>query len=246
MTAVEILSRAPFVELQRKFCECDPLGRNSEGCKYTAELAYNFSMAYSITGDKDSNIIPLMEGICTAALSVVSLYPKILGENFICTILKDDLIGSSSASLKLWQQDCPETRTVEEFLIREIDIHGLEELRSNRSSAVVKFLWMIRALNFIFKFLENTVTGNSDNLFSAATNAYTTALKPYHGFMKAGIVNLALQLCPSRIKFMGALGFQDMDVALDICRRLIQVSKPCIEQVNCLLIKYNCNFPDKV
>ncbi|OII75601.1 glycolipid transfer protein [Cryptosporidium ubiquitum] len=206
--------------------------------------AFRNSMAYTETVEKIP--VPLFEQFCKAAVLYSDFYHSALGDNFVCNMLRNDIISNSCDAIEVWKRESPDAKSVEEFLRSQIKIHTLDKIRSNSNSAVIKFLWTVRAANFIQHFIENLISASAEDLHFSARDAYNKSLRPYHGFIKIGIAMMAFKLIPSRTDLILSLGYPDTNSGLEALRELSSVSKPCIEQINVLLEKYGCNFQNKV
>lgn len=207
-------------------------------------MAFKNSVVYTETLRKTP--VPLFEQFCKTAVLYSDLYPSVLGDNFLCKMLKNDIINNSSHAMEVWRRESPGSRSVEDFLRSQTQIHTLDELRSNQNSAVTKFLWTVRATNFIQQFIENLISSSGEDLRSSAVDAYNKSLKPYHGLVKAGIALMAFKIVRPKTEIIVSLGYSDSASGLNALRRLSSASKPCIEQVIALLDKYDCNFQNKV
>ncbi|WAR09917.1 PKHA3-like protein [Mya arenaria] len=74
----------------------------------------------------------------------------------------------------------------------------------NPSSASMALLWLKRSLEFISGFL-NEIRQGEENLSVAATNAYSTSLKPFHGWVVRGVFAVAVKALPYRSTFLPLL-----------------------------------------
>ncbi|KAJ1608206.1 putative glycolipid transfer protein [Cryptosporidium canis] len=190
--------------------------------------------------------VPLFEQFCRTAVLYSEFYQSVLGDNYVCKILQNDIINNSSRAMEAWRRESPGSRSVEDFLKSQIQLHTLDKIQSNQNSAVIKFLWTVRATNFIQCFIENLISSPKEDLYSSARDAYNKSLKPYHGFVKSGIAVMAFKTIRPKTEIVLSLGFPDFASAQEALRRLLFVSKPCIDQINILLEKHNCNFQHKV
>ncbi|KAF7455834.1 glycolipid transfer protein GLTP [Cryptosporidium felis] len=189
---------------------------------------------------------PLFEEFCLAAIQLSELYPAVLGENYLCRMLKNDMINNASFALEIWKKESPNARSVEEFLLSQLNIHTLDFVKSNQHNAIMKFLWTVRAVNFIHTFIENLTANSGEDTNYSAREAYNKSLRPFHGFVKVGIAIMAFKLIPPKAELIRSLGLPDTDSGLTTLKNLTRASKPCIDQINFLLEKYGCNFRNKV
>ncbi|PPS96849.1 Glycolipid transfer protein (GLTP) [Cryptosporidium hominis] len=206
--------------------------------------AFRNSVIYS---EKVNNPpVPLFEQFCKAAVLYSDFYQFALGENFVCNLLRNDIKNNSSQAMEAWKRESSDAKSVEEFLNSQIKIHTLDKIRSNPSSAIIKFLWTVRTTNFIQYFIENLISTTGEDLHCSARDAYNKSLRPYHGYVKVGIAIMAFKLVPSKTNLILSLGYLDIDSGITALRKLSSASRPCIDQINALIEKYGCNFQNKV
>lgn len=206
--------------------------------------AFKNSVVYA--GSLEETRIPLFEQFCKTAVLYSDFYQYVLGDNFLCKMLKNDIINNSGHAIEAWRRETPSSKSVEDFLRSQIQMHTLNELRSNQNSAVVKFLWTVRTTNFIQQFIENLISSSGEDLRSSAIDAYNKSLKPYHGLVKVGIALMAFKIIRPKTEVIASLGYPDSTSGMDALRRLSSASRPCIDEINALVDKYNCNFQTKV
>ncbi|KAH8582206.1 glycolipid transfer [Cryptosporidium sp. chipmunk genotype I] len=207
-------------------------------------VAFRNSVMYTETVKKTP--VPLFEQFCRAAVLYSDFYQSALGDNFVCNLLRNDIISNSGQAMEAWKKESCDAKSVEDFLRCQIEIHTLDKIKSNPSSAVIKFLWTVRATNFIQYFIENLISATGEDLRCSARDAYNKSLRPYHGFVKIGIATMAFKLIPSKTNLILSLGYTDVDSGIDALKKLTSASKPCIDQINELIEKYGCNFKNKV
>lgn len=219
---------------------------NSESYSNLEYIATAFRNSMGYTRAVEKTAVPLFEKFCKAAVLYSDFYHSALGDNFVCNMLRNDIIANSYHAIEVWKRESPDAESVEEFLKSQIKIHTLEEVKLNSNSAINKFLWTVRAANFIQYFIENLISASTEDLHFSARDAYNKSLRPYHGFIKAGIAMMAFKLIPSKTDLILSLGYPDTASGLEALKGLLLASKPCIDQINVLLEKYGCNFQDKV
>ena len=215
-------------------------------CNKVCVILEHFKKSYLIQSDDKNNsipiAIPLFEEFCNSAIKLSTLYQAVLGDNFVCKILNSDIVNNTRDSLSAWIKESRDSKTVEEFLKSQIEIHTLNGIESNHGSGVVKFLWVVRSVNFIFNFIENVAFVSEENLYESILDAYNRSLRPYHGFTKHTIAMMAIRLVPSKTKLISNLGFSDIETGINSLREFISISRPCISRINFLMEKYQCNF----
>ncbi|KDQ07724.1 hypothetical protein BOTBODRAFT_180489 [Botryobasidium botryosum FD-172 SS1] len=88
----------------------------------------------------------------------------------------------------------PETDTIEQLLA--------SEKAEGKTTATEGLLWLLRAMNFTCKALQD----NSAQLSESFTKSYTNTLRPFHNFVTGGIFRTAMLACPTRETFVTKLG----------------------------------------
>ncbi|KAH7648032.1 glycolipid transfer [Cryptosporidium bovis] len=227
-------------------CKKGQFDRDNSSCNTISAISEHFKNSYLIRYDiKNSSVpitIPLFEEFCISAIQLSNLYHVVLGKNFICTILKNDILNNTRDSLNVWTNESSGAKTVEEFLRSQIEIHTLNGIESNNGNGVVKFLWVVRSINFIFNFIENIIFVSGEDLYESILDAYNRSLRPYHGFTKYTIAMMAIKLVPNKTELINNLGFSDIETGINALKELIYISRPCISHIDFLLDKYNCNI----
>ncbi|KAL5477835.1 hypothetical protein EMCRGX_G024683 [Ephydatia muelleri] len=101
-------------------------------------------------------------------------------------------------------------------------------------SCTVGLLWLKRALEFVYVFLETVLSGEQD-LVKCANKAYEASLKRYHGWLVKGIFAVAVRAVPYYQDFMVALkkdpSTSDSQVLEDM-RTSITLLKANIDEIN--------------
>eukprot|EP00741_Cyanophora_paradoxa_P019375 tig00021127_g18703.t1 len=88
------------------------------------------------------------------------------------------------------------------------------------NGGVSSVLWLRRAFDFIYVFLEGVRTRN-EKLRHSASHAYDRTLARFHGGVVRTTVSLAMKALTSREKFLGALGSDERAVLQDIAEFLV-------------------------
>ncbi|KAH8738748.1 glycolipid transfer protein [Cryptosporidium ryanae] len=222
------------------------INKNNSSCNVVSSISEYFKNSYFVKHDVKNNSmsipIPLFEEFCNSALQLSNLCQAVFGKSFICTILKNDIINNTRCSLDVWTRESSDSKTVEDFLRSQIEIHTLSGIEENQSSGVIKFLWVVRSINFIFNFIENIIFVSEESLYESILDAYNRSLRPYHGFTKYTIAMMAIKLVPNKTELINNLGFSNIEAGINALKELIFISRPCITHVDFLLQKYNCNF----
>lgn len=115
-------------------------------------------------------------------------------------------------------------------------------------SCTVGLLWLKRALEFVYVFLDTVLSGEQD-LVKCANKAYEASLKRYHGWLVKGIFAVAVRAVPYYQDFMVALkkdpGISDAQVLNDM-RTSVTALKTNIDEINRFYTKKGQHSEDTV
>lgn len=93
--------------------------------------------------------------------------------------------------------------------LQSIILHEISKKQQHLpSSATMALLWMKRGLEFIAGFLDELKRGE-ENLSVAASTAYATSLKPFHGWVVRGVFAVAVKALPYRSTFISLMNPND-------------------------------------
>jgi len=88
----------------------------------------------------------------------------------------------------------PNTNTIEQLLAAE--------RAEGKTTATEGLLWLLRAMNFTCKALQD----NSAQLSDSFSQSYTVTLRPFHNMFTGGLFRAAMVACPTRETFLTKLG----------------------------------------
>lgn len=217
-----------------------------ELCKTLCEAFGRCLESLEAEGSDDKETVCVCIEVCEAARKVVPLYDKIFGEGMVSSTLKKDLDGSATGCMTVVLKNPVEYRTILGLVEGEVASRGLEVVRKDKNSGVVKLLWMKRALEFIALFLQYSMIDMVDkSTRDAGTAAYDKVLKPYHGTIVSAVVSAAFRLAPNREKLLQALGFDSMEDATVSLRMFLEKLQPVLTSIDGVLAENNCAFTDK-
>ncbi|XP_052813861.1 pleckstrin homology domain-containing family A member 8-like isoform X3 [Mya arenaria] len=139
-----------------------------------------------------------VEPFLEACKNVLPVFDKLNSTAF--APVKMDFQGNIRKVKTKYQVNPEEFSTLQRIVKHEIT----KKQQFNPSSASMALLWLKRSLEFISGFL-NEIRQGEENLSVAATNAYSTSLKPFHGWVVRGVFAVAVKALPYRSTFLPLL-----------------------------------------
>jgi hypothetical protein len=109
------------------------------------------------------------------------------------------------------------------------------ELKTKKHTATEGLLWLVRGLEFTSLALTTNQANPTQELSDSFRAAYTTTLKPHHGFMVKPLFTAAMSACPYRKDFYAKLGGDEAQVQNDLgpylaaLQRIVAILKTFLE-----------------
>ena len=162
-----------------------------------------------------------MDSVLVAADSLTALYDVMFpGGGRIPNLLKNDHSGhvvavrriASEAAAFRGNASAAGSTTVDALIVGEIQARGVEGLRNNWSTGTLNLLWIGRTAHFICVFLEQ-LSATEHAPHSCARTAYSESLAPFHTWVVAIALRVALGLVPSRSELHASFGLLPPDDA---------------------------------
>ncbi|XP_075683358.1 pleckstrin homology domain-containing family A member 8 [Rhinoderma darwinii] len=120
--------------------------------------------------------------------------------------VKMDFVGNIKKINQKYITNKEELTTLQKIVFHEVN----NNLAQVRNSATEALLWLKRGLKFLFQFLSEVKTGET-NIQTALSNAYGKTLRRYHGWVVRGVFALALRAAPTYEGFVAALTVKEGD-----------------------------------
>eukprot|EP00731_Ephydatia_muelleri_P023283 Em0015g866a len=144
--------------------------------------------------------------------------------------VKSDINGNIQRLQQKFDKAPQELTSLQKIVDSEI----AEGTSKGSYSCTVGLLWLKRALEFVYVFLETVLSGEQD-LVKCANKAYEASLKRYHGWLVKGIFAVAVRAVPYYQDFIVALkkdpSTSDSQVLEDM-RTSITLLKANIDEIN--------------
>lgn len=126
----------------------------------------------------------------------------------------------------------------------QIKLRSLATVRADRHSGTLGLLWAKRAVEFIMMYLELLATKKDLTSSQCARTTYESVLMKYHGWITSKLVSASMSLAPTREDIFLKLGLK-ADAEVEI-QKMVQVLHEVVAEIQALLDKNGCDFPDKV
>lgn len=133
-----------------------------------------------------------------ACSEIVPFFDKLGSTAF--SPVKSDINGNIQRLRTKYETDHDKYSTLQSIVDSEID----EGVHIGKYSCTLGLLWLKRALEFIYVFLDTVVSGEHD-LVKCANIAYESSLRKYHGWIVKGIFTIAVRAVPYYDPFIQSL-----------------------------------------
>jgi len=113
------------------------------------------------------------------------------------TVVQSDIKGNIT-KVRARYDAAPAQSTTLELLVEN-------EKGEKKRTATEGLMWLLRALSFTCKALQNSQAHKTKELTAAFTESYEGTLKKFHNFIVKGIFSVAMKACPYRADFYAKL-----------------------------------------
>lgn len=180
-----------------------------------------------------------------ACLEIANVYDALFGGGILAKQLKGDILNSAETVKKAFLKNpdkCGSLRGMMEF---ELATMGRDKVRVDKSTGVIGMLWAKRAVQFIMVFLE--LLGSRPDLAAGACarETYERVLSKYHGWLTSKAVGSVMGLAPSREDIFAKLELSAATASAKIAE-LVTTIRVVVDNLDAVLAKGDCDFPDKV
>lgn len=189
---------------------------------------------------------------CLPFLCAVKQIPPffdLLGLSF--KIVKNDIGNNVEILHKAFSRDTAKYVTFDDIIEEEIS----RQAEKTKNSSCLSFLWLKRALEYMFIFLSQIVEeheegGNTENLAVYCQKAYEKSLKQYHGWLTRKAFSMISHTLPWKKDLLKTLAFNrdsipNDDIINDTKEYLTELEKVVGGMKN-TIDKYNIDFQDIV
>lgn len=190
------------------------------------------------------------DAFAAACDGLAPLYSMLFPSGFVADRLKADLtdhvaeLRNAVAGMGI-AASTPVTAVIEEEVAR---LGGPRNAAlAEGPSATHGVLWLCRTVHFVSAFChllsDRGRMGTSTN--DLAREAYTAALRPYHGFLVSGIVRAAMSFVPTRDELRVKFGYGDSEaLAMEDLAATAAVTDAVAQGMLAWLQARNLHFPD--
>ncbi|XP_003388929.1 PREDICTED: glycolipid transfer protein-like [Amphimedon queenslandica] len=157
--------------------------------------------------------------------------------------VKKDIAGNVD---RLWDKMMTDTEKYI-LLFNIVEAEMTDGTHTGTHSCTRGLLWLKRALEFIFIFLDNVLKGEQD-LVKCAHAAYDNSLRKYHGWIVRGVFSVAVRAVPYYSDFMKSLKKSEItdEEVLGHMKDSNEALKCTIDEINKYYAAKGLNFEDTV
>ncbi|KAH7685255.1 Glycolipid transfer protein [Dioscorea alata] len=153
------------------------------------------------------------------------------------TVLRQDIHTNVERLQEFYLSKSSLYSSLEEVLKKEKD-EGTARKNDSCSRAI---LWLTRSMIFTVSLLERLIKDSESRFEQIVEEAYSTTLKPWHGWISSAAFKIAIKLIPERKEFMAVLAGKEQDhekLKKDI-KSLVLLLQPLLDEVQALLRNLN-------
>lgn len=200
-------------------------------------------MVRAIKRDANGNIET--DSYLSAMDKVPEVYAIIFGSGFAEKILRGDVQNSAGLTRK-FMNELPDGagKTLHAMVAHGMKTVPREVAVKDKDSICRQVLWLNRAVRFITRFLEGLAEGRTSS--DAASHAYATEIKMYHGWLVGKAVGSIMSIAPNKESIIRRFGFPTEEAILLEVNTLIKELRPLVDEVLKLLDDLGSNFAEKV
>lgn len=175
--------------------------------------------------------------VCRIVLSIVEK----LGTAF--SLVHADINGNITRLSEQYKCDQIKYTTLFSIVTDEMS----KGLQGGSSSCTKGILWLKRAMEFTACILDrlSRQEGNDLSLSSAVTEAYTSVLYPYHGFLASSAFYVTFNFLPTREYFFESLGANEATIRTEM-QSFVKAFTPVLEEIHRFLVDNDLNDLTKV
>lgn len=160
--------------------------------------------------------------------------------------LKSDLEEHIGEINDVYQTDKEGGAMLGPLMLREAQsLQGRQKKKlKDGPSATHGALWIARTLDFVTTFMESVSKPENSKRapVEIAREAYTAVLKPFHSFIVANIVSLALGYVPTREKLIEDLNLGNEETARLHLTATVAAMRPIVDQLYAWLRAHDLEF----
>lgn len=167
--------------------------------------------------------------------TIPPVYEALFKRRFIISALQKD-VTNAAQTVRERAAEVPEERgtTLQGMVAHELRELGGAGIRKDKVCGSHSLVWLNRASTFITKLMRGIADGAEPS--AAASAAYDSVLRPYHGFVAQKVAGAAMSLCPAKPLILAGLRLPSEEVAtrqMDaFLRRMEPLSAAVLEMLN--------------
>lgn len=152
-------------------------------------------------------------------------------------VLRQDIQQNIQRLQDLHAKDPSKYASLTAIVTEEVE----EGISKKTKSCTRATIWLSRSVNFSLLLLERLMKSPAEtSLKEMVEEAYTIALKPFHGWISSAAYRVALDLIPEREIFIQLLmgNCQDPEDFAGDVMILVSIVQPLLEEINTILVKH--------
>ncbi|KAF8712623.1 hypothetical protein HU200_028379 [Digitaria exilis] len=152
-------------------------------------------------------------------------------------VLRQDIQQNIQRLQDLHERDSSKYSSLTAIVTEEVE-QGTAKKTKSCTRAII---WLSRSISFSKCLLERLLKAPESNLEEIVEEAYSSTLKPWHGWISSAAYKVAMKLIPEREVLIAVLmgNCQDFEDLADDAKLLTYAVQPMLEEINAILAKHN-------
>ncbi|KAK4774812.1 hypothetical protein SAY86_009747 [Trapa natans] len=171
-------------------------------------------------------------------LSICSVVVQVLDKiGPTMVVLRQDIHQNIQRLEKVYESEPSKYKNLAEILKME----ALQGTARKTSSCCRALVWLTRSMDFTVALLRRLAVDPGLSMEEVVEDAYSTTLKPWHGWISSAAFRVAMKLIPDSRTFIDLLAGKDQtqESLVDEMQKLISLLTPFLEEIHAALKTYN-------
>ncbi|KAK4756190.1 hypothetical protein SAY87_006317 [Trapa incisa] len=171
-------------------------------------------------------------------LSICSLAVQVLDKiGPTMVVLRQDIHQNIQRLEKVYESEPSKYKNLAEILKME----ALQGTARKTYSCCRALVWLTRSMDFTVALLRRLAVDPGLSMEEVVEDAYSTTLKPWHGWISSAAFRVAMKLIPDSRTFIDLLAGKDQtqESLVDEMQKLISLLTPFLEEIHAALKTYN-------
>nr|CAB3479684.1 unnamed protein product [Digitaria exilis] len=155
-------------------------------------------------------------------------------------VLRQDIQQNIQRLQDLHERDSSKYASLTAVVTEEVE-QGTAKKTKSCTRAII---WLSRSISFSKCLLERLLKAPESNLEEIVEEAYSSTLKPWHGWISSAAYKVAMKLIPEREVLIAVLmgNCQDFEDLADDAKLLTYAVQPMLEEINAILVRAKHNL----